>query len=58
MIRFTLDGAAREFEGDPKTPLLRWLRDEAGVVNVKAGCSPQAACGCCTAASAGRSGCW
>ncbi|MBI4347919.1 MAG: selenium-dependent xanthine dehydrogenase [Elusimicrobia bacterium] len=48
MIRFRLNGASEEFPGDPATPLLRWLRDVAGVTSVKDGCSPQAACGCCT----------
>ena len=48
MISLTVDGVEREFSGPPETPLLRFLRDEAGVTSVKDGCSPQAACGCCT----------
>lgn len=54
MLRFRLNGAEREFAGDPGTSLLRWLRDEAGVTTVKDGCSPQAACGCCTVELGGK----
>ncbi|TPW20115.1 MAG: selenium-dependent molybdenum hydroxylase 1 [Elusimicrobia bacterium] len=54
MIRFKLDGAPREYAGDPGGSLLRWLRDEAGVTGVKDGCSPQAACGCCTVEVGGK----
>jgi selenium-dependent xanthine dehydrogenase len=53
-IRFLLDGKPTEFSGDPKLSLLRWLRDEAGIMNVKDGCSPQAACGCCTVDLSGK----
>src|SRR6185503_15729236 len=35
-------------EADPKAPALGVLRDELGVLGVKAGCSPQGLCGCCT----------
>lgn len=48
MIRFKLNGADKEYAGDPSGSLLRWLRDVAGVTTPKDGCSPQAACGCCT----------
>ena len=53
-IRFTLDGApvALPVEGDPTA--LDLLREGAGVTTVKDGCSPQGACGCCTALINGR----
>ena len=54
IIRFTLDGAPIELsvEGDPTA--LDLLREQAGVTTVKDGCSPQGACGCCTALVNGR----
>ncbi|MBI4424726.1 MAG: selenium-dependent xanthine dehydrogenase [Elusimicrobia bacterium] len=54
VIRFTLNGRAREFRGAPKLSLLRYLRDEAELTSVKDGCSPQAACGCCTVELGGK----
>ncbi|TBR22295.1 selenium-dependent xanthine dehydrogenase [bacterium] len=54
MIRFRLNGKERQYAGDPGGSLLRWLRDEAGVTTVKDGCSPQAACGCCTVDMGGK----
>ncbi|MFA6093351.1 MAG: selenium-dependent xanthine dehydrogenase [Elusimicrobiota bacterium] len=48
MIRFELNGKPQEYSGDPEKSLLRHLRDELGVTSAKDGCSPQAACGCCT----------
>jgi xanthine dehydrogenase molybdenum-binding subunit len=47
-MKFTLNGDLIEFNGDPETPLLTYLRDEAGILSAKDGCAPQAACGCCT----------
>lgn len=47
-MKFTLNGELIEFNGDPETPLLTYLRDEAGILSAKDGCAPQAACGCCT----------
>ena len=47
MIRFKLNGAEREFEGDPETPLLWVLRDHVGLYGTKYGCG-QALCGACT----------
>lgn len=46
-MRFMLNGKERVWEGDPKLSLLRYLREEAGIISPKDGCSPQAACGCC-----------
>ncbi len=45
---FVLDGAPVWVEADPKSPALEALREQLGVVGVKAGCSPQGLCGCCT----------
>ncbi|MCC6602294.1 MAG: selenium-dependent xanthine dehydrogenase [Anaerolineae bacterium] len=47
-MKFTLNGQLVEFSGDPETPLLTYLRDEAGILSAKDGCAPQAACGACT----------
>ncbi|MAT96687.1 MAG: selenium-dependent xanthine dehydrogenase [Anaerolineaceae bacterium] len=47
-MKFTLNGEIIKFNGDPETPLLTYLRDEAGILSAKDGCAPQAACGCCT----------
>ena len=46
-MRFSLNGTEVTFDGDPKRSLLRYLRDDAGIISPKDGCSPQAACGCC-----------
>jgi len=48
MIRFVLNGLAREHDGDPELPLLTYLRETEGIISPKDGCAPQAACGCCT----------
>lgn len=45
---FSLDGAPVSVTCDPKTPALEVLREQLGVIGVKAGCSPQGMCGCCT----------
>ncbi|MEA3230594.1 MAG: 2Fe-2S iron-sulfur cluster-binding protein, partial [Thermodesulfobacteriota bacterium] len=47
MISFSLNGQKTEFAGDPKTPLLTFLRQEKGITSAKDGCSGQAACGAC-----------
>ncbi len=53
-MRFKLNGVEREYSGDPERSMLRWLRDEEGVISAKDGCSPQAACGCCTIELGGK----
>ncbi|UCE51887.1 MAG: selenium-dependent xanthine dehydrogenase [Desulfobacterales bacterium] len=47
MIRFTLNGIDKTFDGDQKLSLLAYLREIGGIVSVKDGCSGQAACGAC-----------
>jgi isoquinoline 1-oxidoreductase alpha subunit len=47
MIRFTVNGAARTYDGDPAMPLLWYLRDVAGFTGTKFGCG-MALCGACT----------
>lgn len=46
-MKFLLNGEEKTFSGDPKLPLLTYLREEAGIISPKDGCAPQAACGCC-----------
>ncbi len=48
MIRLELNGQAKEYAGDPELDLLTYLREQEGIISAKNGCSPQAACGCCT----------
>ncbi len=47
MLKLTVNGAARSFDGDPDMPLLWYLRDELGLTGTKFGCGV-AACGACT----------
>jgi isoquinoline 1-oxidoreductase subunit alpha len=47
MTRLTVNGALREFEADPDTPLLWIIRDTLGLTGTKFGCGI-AACGACT----------
>jgi len=47
MINFTLNGSEASYDGDPKMSLLNYLREIAGIVSVKDGCSGEAACGAC-----------
>lgn len=45
--RLNVNGAVREFEADPTTPLLWVLREQLGLTGTKYGCGV-AACGACT----------
>jgi len=47
MIKATINGEMRSFDGDPDTPLLWYLRDELGLTGTKFGCGA-ALCGACT----------
>ncbi len=47
MIRFTVNGIAKEFAGDATTPVLWYVRDELGLTGTKFGCGI-GACGACT----------
>ena len=47
MIKTTVNGDARTFDGDPDMPILWYLRDEAGLTGTKFGCGA-ALCGACT----------
>jgi len=47
MIKLTVNGAERSFDGDPDMPLLWYLRDELGLTGTKFGCGA-ALCGACT----------
>ena len=47
MITLNINGAQRQFEGDPDMPLLWYLRDVAGLTGSKFGCG-MGLCGACT----------
>lgn len=47
MVKFTLNGQERNFEGDPDTPLLWVIRDSEKLTGTKYGCGI-AQCGACT----------
>ena len=47
MASLTVNGAPRDFEGDPEMPLLWYLRDELRMTGTKFGCG-MALCGACT----------
>ena len=47
MASLTVNGAARNFDGDPAMPLLWYLRDELQMTGTKFGCG-MALCGACT----------
>jgi selenium-dependent xanthine dehydrogenase len=47
-MKFRLNGVEKNYEGDPKLTLLKYLREQELIISVKDGCSPQAACGACT----------
>ncbi len=53
MVRLTVNGEEREFQGDEEMPLLWYLREEAGLKGVKFGCGI-AQCGACTVHIDGR----
>lgn len=55
MIKLTVNGEARSFDGDPNMPLLWYLRDELGLTGVKFGCGA-ALCGACTVHLDGEAG--
>jgi isoquinoline 1-oxidoreductase alpha subunit len=46
MIKFTINGVQRTYNGDPEMPLLWYLRDEAKLKGAKFGCGI-AQCGAC-----------
>ena len=47
MVSVTVNGASRQFSGDPNMPLLWYVRDELGLTGTKFGCG-MALCGACT----------
>ena len=47
MIQLKVNGAARQFDGDPEMPLLWYLRDELDLKGAKFGCG-MGLCGACT----------
>ena len=53
MIKLTVNGEAREFDGEGDMPLLWYLRDSLGLTGSKFGCG-KALCGSCTVHLDGR----
>ena len=47
MVSVKINGASRQFSGDPNMPLLWYVRDELGLTGTKFGCG-MALCGACT----------
>ena len=47
MVRLTVNGIERSYDGDEEMPLLWYLRDELALTGTKFGCGV-AACGACT----------
>ncbi|MBP8041175.1 MAG: selenium-dependent xanthine dehydrogenase [Bacteroidales bacterium] len=47
MIVFKLNGENINYDGDPKKPLLKYLRNDKHITSCKDGCSGQAYCGAC-----------
>jgi isoquinoline 1-oxidoreductase subunit alpha len=47
MIKLKVNGAPRQFDGDPEMPLLWFLRDELNLKGTKFGCD-MGMCGACT----------
>jgi isoquinoline 1-oxidoreductase subunit alpha len=47
MIQLKVNGAARQYDGDPEMPLLWFLRDELQLTGTKYGCG-EGLCGACT----------
>ncbi len=47
MVTLNINGATREVEADPETPLLWVIRDDLGLTGTKFGCGV-AQCGACT----------
>lgn len=47
MLTLTINGKQRNFDGDPSTPLLWYVRDELGLTGTKFGCGT-GLCGACT----------
>ncbi|MDP2875629.1 MAG: 2Fe-2S iron-sulfur cluster-binding protein, partial [Holophaga sp.] len=45
---FFLNGQPKTFEGAPSLTVLTWLREVAGIISAKDGCSGEGVCGCCT----------
>jgi isoquinoline 1-oxidoreductase alpha subunit len=53
MVTFTVNGTSRSFDGDPDTPLLWYLRDDARLTGTRFGCGA-GLCGACTVHVDGR----
>ena len=54
MISFNLNNQPVSFFGDPELSLLKFLRDEKGIMSPKDGCSGQSFCGACMVEKDGK----
>ncbi|HEX7597874.1 MAG TPA: 2Fe-2S iron-sulfur cluster-binding protein, partial [Polyangia bacterium] len=59
-MEFILNGESRAFTGSPGLNVLTYLREVAGLISPKDGCSGEGVCGCCTVLvdGASRLSCW
>ncbi len=53
-VRLDVNGTVRSWDGDPSLPLLRFLREELGILSPKDGCSGDGSCGACLVGMDGR----
>jgi len=54
MITFTLNGEQISYSGNPELSLLKYLREEKGILSPKDGCSGQSFCGACMVEKDGK----
>lgn len=53
-MEFTLNGKVTRYDADPDLVVLTYLREVAGIISPKDGCSGEGVCGCCTILVDGR----
>ena len=54
MIEFTLNGKKQTYDGDPEYSMFAYLREHAGLISPKDGCSGEGVCGACSVQVDGR----
>src|SRR3990172_5941640 len=48
VMEFTLNGQRKTYDANPELEVLTYLREIAGIISPKDGCSGEGVCGCCT----------